>query len=149
MAVAEVAEVAVGWRRWFWGGGGGGGGGGAGFGAGGGGSGVSKYASPPQIRAPPNKPAAAPAGTRMCVFASLLCATQPPANAAGIPQAAAAIAAFSVLDLFDIHAQPCRTRPTPTTIASHDFLSLISIPPFAALTTETHHLLNREKNICQ
>jgi hypothetical protein len=92
------------------------------------GSGVSKYASPPQIKAPPNKPAAAPAGTRMCTFASLLFATRPPATAAGIPQAAAAINAVSVLVLFDIPAQPCRTRPTPTTTASQDFLSLIIAP---------------------
>ena len=48
---------------------------------------------------------------------------------AGIPQAAAAISAVSVLfDISDIPAQPFRTRPTPTTIASQDFLSLI-IPP--------------------
>jgi hypothetical protein len=54
-----------------------------------------------------------------------LFATRPPATAAGIPQAAAAINAFSVLVLFDIHAQPCRTRPAPTTTASQDFLSNI------------------------
>ena len=40
-------------------------------------------------------PIAAPAPTGICVFGLLLYATKPPANPPGIPQAAAAISAFS------------------------------------------------------
>ena len=42
---------------------------------------------------------AAPAPTGICVFGLLLYDTKPPANPPGIPQAAAPISAFCVLDL--------------------------------------------------
>jgi hypothetical protein len=55
-----------------------------------------------------------------------LCDTKPPANPPGIPQAAAAISAFSVLDLpANIPAQPFRTRLAPTTMVTQGFLLLI------------------------
>src|SRR5215831_16048529 len=93
------------------GGGGGGGGGGAGFGAGGGGSGVSKYASPPQSKAPPKTPA----GIALPSLSGcpLLWFTHPDIFPPMMPQAAAAVAAAVWrLVQFCVAAQLLRKMPT-------------------------------------
>src|SRR5215471_1743091 len=95
----------------FGGGGGGGGGGGAGFGAGGGGSGVSKYASPPQSKAPPKKPA----GIALPSLSGwpLLWFTHPDIFPPMMPQVAAAAAVtVSRLVQFCVAAQLLRKMAT-------------------------------------
>src|SRR5262247_3633384 len=89
----------------------GGGGGGAGFGAGGGGSGVSKYASPPQSKAPPKKPA----GIALPSLSGwpLLWFTHPDIFPPMMPQVAAAAAVtVSRLVQFCVAAQLLRKMAT-------------------------------------